>query len=278
MKIIKGQNAIITGASRGLGLYIAKTLASQGVNLVLAARTVSGLEELKEQILPLGVKVVVQPTDMSDQEDIQQLFQRANDEFGCIDIVVNNAGIELFSDYDQVSVDEIEQMIKVNLVGPMLLSKLCLPSMYARNSGHFVNIASAAGIFPPPFAEPYAATKAGLIGFTLSLRTSAKVKNSQVSASVISPGFMDDAGMYEEMKKVGGKVQWFIGSLPAQKLADSVLMAIEKDLSEITLLPGFPRLTKLFNLFAPKMFEKSNIRSGVYNAITTVAEHRNKDV
>ncbi len=276
MKIESGQNAIITGTSRGLGPYVAKTLASRGVNVVLAARTLSGLEALRDELTPSGVRVVVQPTDMSKQDEIQALVQRATEELGQVDIVVNNAAIELFADYDQVSVDEIEQMIQVNLLGPMFLSKLCLPSMYARNRGHIVNIASGAGVFPPPCAESYAASKAGLIGFTLSMRSSAKVKNSKVSASVICPGFMDDAGMYEEMKKVSGKVQWFVGSLPAQRLADAVLTAIEKDLPEITLMPGFPKLTKVFNLFAPKMFERSNVRLGVYDALLAVADHRNE--
>ncbi|MBW2714252.1 MAG: SDR family NAD(P)-dependent oxidoreductase [Deltaproteobacteria bacterium] len=276
MKIESGQNAIVTGTSRGLGPYIAKALASKGVNVVLAARTLSVLESLSDELTPSGVQILVQPTDMSEQDEIQRLVQRATEELGPIDIVVNNAAIELFADYDQVSVEEIEQMLQVNLLGPMLLSKLCLPSMVERNQGHIVNVASGAGLFPPPCAESYAASKAGLIGFTLSMRASAKVKKSKVSASVICPGFMDDAGMYEEMKKVSGKVKWIVGSMPAHRLGDAVLTAIEKDLPEITLMPGFPKLTKLFNVLAPKMFERSNVRAGVYDALLAVAAHRNE--
>ena len=252
MKIVKGQTALITGASKGLGVYIARALAAKGMNLVLAARSVGLLEEVRNEIEAAAVKAIAVSTDVASCSSLEDLVNRSVMEFGHIDVLVNNAGIEFTVAYDALALDEIKQMIQVNLAAPMYLTRLVLPAMLARNSGYIVNISSGAGLLPTPYTEPYAATKFGLVGFTRSLRLTVQEMGSAVSASVICPGFMDDAGMYEHMKNQSGqKVPWIIGSLPAQKVANAVVRAIETDVPDIIVMPGAPRVLMALNAFAP---------------------------
>ena len=278
MHIVKGQTALITGASKGLGVYIARSLAAKGMQLVLAARSGEALEAVRKEIETMGVKAVAVPIDVGDRQALEQLVEKAVDEFGTIDVLVNNAGIEYTTPYDALSPDEIEQMIRVNLTAPMLLTRLVLPDMMARNAGHIVNMASAAGVMPTSFTEPYSATKYGLVGFTRSLRLTAQERGSAVSASAICPGFLDDAGMYENMKQqYGVKAPWFIGSQSAQKAADAVIRAIENDLPEVVVMPGTPRVLMGLNALVPRFMEKVVVKFGFCSVFRDMAEYRSQE-
>ena len=274
MKIIPGQVALITGASRGLGVYMAKTFARYGVNMMISARSEPELNALKDELNQMGVRAESFVGDVSSSEDLKNLYSATMEAFGQVDILINNAGIETWGKYNDLNAEDVTRVIDVNLTAPMLLSRLVLPDMYQRNQGHIVNIASAAGFFPPPYSESYGATKAGLIGFTQSLRLSAQVEGSKVSASCIAPGYMDDAGMYEEMKQVGSKVSWLIGSLPAQTLADAIIKAIEKDKPIQILMPWSPRLLKIIQIIAPGFFELVCHKLKIFDPIISAANER----
>ena len=274
MRIIPGQVALITGASRGLGVYIAKTFARYGVNMMISARSEPELKKLQDELQQLGVRAEIFVADVASPQDLQNLYTATMASFSQIDILVNNAGIETWGKYKDLGADEITKVIDVNLTAPMLLTHLALPDMYRRDVGHIINIASAAGVFPPPYSEPYATTKAGLIGFTQSVRLSAQVDGSHVSASCIAPGYMDDAGMYEEMKQVGDEVSWLIGSLPAQALADAIIKAIEKDSPVKILMPWSPRFLKIVQIIAPRLFEIVSHKLGIFKPIIQSAEVR----
>lgn len=274
MKIERGQVAIVTGASRGLGIYIARTLAARGVNLVLAARTMDAIEARAAEMTAGGIRAIAVQVDMAVESDVRVLYQTAMQAFGSVDYIINNAGIELVNYYEGLSSGDIHRAVNVNLVGPMLLSHLALPDMIRNNRGHIVNIASAAGLFPPPYSETYSATKAGLIAFTQSLRTSAALSHHNIGASVIAPGYMDDAGMYEEMKEHAPKAPWFIGSLPAQDLADEVIRTIEKNRPIKILMPGVPTFLKLLHVIMPRTFQYLSIKLGIFDPLIGTARHR----
>jgi len=275
MKIVKGQTALITGASMGIGVYIAKALAEMGMNMVLAARSSENLELIRQDIESMGVRAIAVPTDVSDHGALKRLVKQANDVFGRIDVLVNNAGIETIADYDVLTQTEIDQVIQVNLIAPMALTRLVFPDMLRRNSGHVVNISSVAGILPTAFNESYAASKYGLVGFTRSLRLTSQEKSSSVSASVICPGFIDDAGMYEDMKRnYRVKAPWFIGSLPAHKVADAVKKSIERDLPNIIVMRGFPRLIMCLSIIVPRILERIAVRHGFFRVFRNVAQQR----
>ncbi len=275
MKIIKGQTALITGASKGIGVYIARALALKGMDLVLAARSASELELVRRDVEALGVTAIAVPTDVSDQKALDSLVDRAVHEFGSIDVLMNNAGIERVATYDRLSLEDIEHMIRVNLHAPMALTRMILPDMLARNRGHIVNMSSAAGVLPTSYNEPYSATKFGLVGFTRSLRLTLQETGSAVSASVICPGFLDDAGLYENMKQAHGvRVPWFLGSMKAEKAADAVVRAIENDLPDVLVMPGAPRMLMSLSAWFPRLAETITVKMGVCRVFRGTAEQR----
>lgn len=257
MEIRKHDVAIVTGASRGLGVYIAEALAAKGARLVLAARTASALEKVAGDLRKTGAEVYCVPTDVADPRALQALVDATLAKFGRIDILVNNAGYDEPMQFDQNTVDDVSRMVEINLTAPMILSRLVIPSMRKAGRGHIVNIASLAGVMPTAYEELYSATKHGLVGFTRSLRASAQDMKWPLSASVICPGFMDDTGIYVEMKreyKVGAPA--WMGAIPAPKLGRAVIRAIEKDLPDVIMMRGTPRLFMASLALMPKVYER----------------------
>lgn len=245
MKDLQGRTAIITGASRGLGLVVARHLAREGTNVVLAARTTESLEQLATELRGLGVKALVVRTDVTDQADLKSLVEATLKEFKSIDILVNNAGLELFRPYQSIDPSDIENLIRVNLVSTLLLTRFVLPHMLDAGQGHIVNMASTAGKFGPAFGAVYGATKAAMIAFTQSLR--GELHGSGVSASAICPGFADDGGVYERVKQRAGKpIPWYVGSTNAEAVAKAVVKSIKGDRPD--LIVNFPGLRPVFTI------------------------------
>ena len=232
MRDVANLNAIITGASRGVGPYISRRLARKKMNLVLVARSATMLEAAAAELRGHGVKAIVAPTDLAKREDLVALVDAAVQEFGTIDVLVNCAGVANVFSYHKLHADDIERGMQVNLIAPMILTWMLLPVMLERGRGHIVNISSIAGRAGPPYGEVYGASKAGLIGFTESLR--AEYRGTGVSASVILPGFVHGAGMYQDSKEKTGVIapRWLGGCSP-ESVACAVLNAIEKDLAEV---------------------------------------------
>ena len=226
---------LLTGAAGGLGIFMARTFADYKVNQVLVDRPEENLEKLQKEIEDRGGKAVTIPCDLRDAVQRRQLLQDARKQLGPIDILVNNAGVEFTSVYHELSEENIYGMLRVNLEAPMILSKLVLPEMLELKRGHIVNISSLAGKSGPAFQEPYAATKAGLIAFTASLR--ATYRGSGVSASVIVPGFAE-AGIYARLKVVTGQpAPTLLGACPPECVAQAVIRAVQRDIPEIIVNP-----------------------------------------
>jgi short-subunit dehydrogenase len=235
MKNLSGKNAILTGASKGLGVHIARALAREGVNLVLTARSVDDLKNVREEILTYNVKAEVIPADLTDTDQIQPLIKEAEEKLGPIDILINNAAIEISSPFKRFSPDDIQKMMTLNLTAPMLLTRGLLPGMLERNRGHIVNISSLAGKTGFPNETPYASSKAGLIMFTHSLRV--ELADTKLDASVICPGFVSDDGMYARMKERAGPVPKIMKPTTPEKVAKGVVRCIRKNISELIVNP-----------------------------------------
>jgi short-subunit dehydrogenase len=258
IKDLRGCNAILTGASRGLGVPIALALADEGVNLTLAARSAEGLEKVRASVEERGVRAVVVPTDVSDRAQLDVLVETSERELGPTDILVNNAGIEATYPYDEYPEDEITQLIEVNLTAPLLLTRKILPGMLARGRGHIVQIASLAGEGGFPLQGPYAASKSALIQFTHSLR--AELVDSPVDTSAVCPGFVSDEGMYADMvTQTGVKASKLLGESKPEKVAQAVIKAIKRGASELYVNPAPMRpvivLRKLFPDSAPRVLK-----------------------
>lgn len=225
MKELRGKNAIVTGASRGLGVYIAKTLAQHGVNLALAARSADKLEETRRTCEAMGVRAIAVAADVTSLDDQRRLVATAEREFGTIDILVNNAGIELVSAFADLSIEQIDDVIRTNLNAPIWLTKLVLPSMLSRKSGAIVQVASLAGKAPVPYDSIYATTKAGLINFAESIQ--GELEGTGVTSSVVCPGFVSEAGMWADREAAGARRPFTLGTVSPQKVANAVIRAIQ---------------------------------------------------
>ena len=196
MKELRGQNAIVTGASRGIGVHIARALAERGVNVALAARSTDKLEATRAACEAAGVKAIALTCDVGSREDLQRLFAAASTDLGPIDILVNNAGIEVTASLPDFTFDQIDDVVRINLIGSIALTKIVLPSMLARHRGVIVNVASLAGKAGMPYNSIYSATKHGLCGFTESLLM--ELDGTGVRAGTVCPGFVSEAGMWAD--------------------------------------------------------------------------------
>jgi short-subunit dehydrogenase len=236
MKDLRGASAILTGASRGLGVEIALTLAREGVNLALAARSAEDLERVRKEVEETGVRAAAIPTDVTDGAQLDALVDRASAEVGPPDILVNNAGIEVLKPYHEYPPEEIEALVRVNLLAPMLLTRKVLPGMLERGRGHIVNMASLAGKGGFPCEVPYSTTKAGLVMFTHTLR--AELIDTPVGCSVICPGFVGEEGMYARMEAAGYPAPRALGATTPRKVADAVVKAIKRGSAELLVNPS----------------------------------------
>ena len=197
MTHLKGRTALLTGADGGMGGHLATALAAEGVNLLLVGFGEHGLAALVDALTARGVCAKSIHADLRDASQRRDVVAAARREFGDIDLLVNNAGVEYSCPYHELTPAQIKDVIEVNLTASMMLAHLVLPDMLRRRSGHIVNMSSLAGKSGPAFQEPYAATKAALTAFTYSLR--ATYRSTGVSASVITPGFVD-TGIYARLK------------------------------------------------------------------------------
>src|SRR3954454_1244290 len=244
-----GRNAKSTAGAALLGGRLVCVLAAEGARVVLSGRNEAALSALAQE---LGGRALV--ADLARRDDVHRLAREA----GEVDILVNNAGIELTKRYVDMTDDDLDRMVAVNLTAPMLLTRDLLGGMLARGRGHVVFIASMSGKVGVSCNEPYAATKAGLIGLTRSLR--AEFRDAPVGFSVVSPGFIAATGMWNRMDE---RAPLLAGEAKPEKVAAATIRAIEKDLPDVTVngTPVGPMLA--FGQLAPRTFERFSRRFGV---------------
>jgi short-subunit dehydrogenase len=251
---LKNKTAIVTGASRGIGTYIAQALAQEHMKLVLAARSVPELEEVAQRLQQEGYQVLAVPTDVTDPSALEALVEAARREFGTVDVLVNNAGSETLDTYHRLVWEEVYHTLEVNLTAPMRLTHLVLPGMLSQRRGHIVNISSLAARNAVTNQEPYCTSKAGLWGFTVALRAS--YRGSGVSASAICPGFIKGVGMFQRIQDMSGVKTPFYGASPPEKVASAVVRAIKQNLPEVIVNPVPVRPFLALEALFPRLIER----------------------
>jgi 3-oxoacyl-[acyl-carrier protein] reductase len=185
---LKGKVALVTGAGRGIGKAISLMLAQSGCRVILAARTRAQLEEVHREIRDRGGEALAVPTDLTQDEDIQQLVETSRS-WGAVDILINNAGWGKRAPVVRGDVADWDRTHRVNLRAPMILAKMLLPGMIEKGEGAVINIGSVSGKTGEANGAAYAASKFGLIGFTQSLYE--EVRESRIKVAVILPGYVD---------------------------------------------------------------------------------------
>ncbi|WP_203261888.1 3-oxoacyl-[acyl-carrier-protein] reductase [Streptococcus uberis] len=185
---IKGKNVFITGSSRGIGLAIAKEFSSLGANIVLNGR--SNLNpEVMDFFKGAEGKVIFVSGDVSNQADADRMVQEATDQLGAIDVLVNNAGITFDKLMLKMTQEDFETVLRINLIGAFNMTKSVLKPMSKARQGAIINLSSVVGLIGNIGQANYAASKAGLIGFTKSVAR--EVASRGVTVNAIAPGFIE---------------------------------------------------------------------------------------
>lgn len=188
MLSLKGKVAIVTGASSGLGVTFATALAESGANLEITARRTEKLNKVAGEIKALGVKVKPLQSDVTKEDQVKSLIDDTVKTFGRVDIVVNNAGVAAMSPATDISLDEWNRVVTVNLTGTFLCARAAAKQIIRQGGGKIVNIASIYGavgdVFP---ASPYYATKGAVINLTRDLAV--EWAPFKINVNAIAPGF-----------------------------------------------------------------------------------------
>lgn len=181
--------ALITGAARGIGKEVAKKFAKNGYDVVINyVSSKTDTEKLKKEFEDLGVKVLLVKADVSNQEEAEDLVNQTINTFGKIDVLVNNAGITKDNLLMRMSEEDFEKVININLKGTFLVTKYAIKYMMKKRRGSIVNLASVVGVAGNAGQCNYAASKAGIIGFTKSIAKELAGRN--IRANAVAPGFI----------------------------------------------------------------------------------------
>lgn len=190
------KTAIITGASSGIGQATALLLAESGVQVVLVSRRDEQLKQLADRILSTGGTAITVPTDITDCQQVQTMVETVLDKLGCIDILVNSAGLIDVAPTIEASVERWQQLIQVNLLGTMYCCHAVAPVMQEQQQGHIVNISSVAGRTASAGVAAYNASKWGVGAFSEALRQ--ELCRSGVRVTVVEPGWVETP-LYDEI-------------------------------------------------------------------------------
>lgn len=252
---------VITGASRGIGERLAAGFADRGARLVLAARSADALEARAENLRARGVRVLTVPTDISVRSDAQNLIDRSLAEFGSIDVLINNAGVERYARFHEKGLDEIESVIRTNVIGTMTLTRLAVPHMIERGRGHIVNISSMAGKSAIAYNVDYSTSKHALVGFSWSLR--AELAPRGIGVSVVCPIFVEEAGMHHD-RNPNEKAPAAARAVPMKAVVDATVKAVERNKAEILVTKPLGKVSDVLAAVSPDALIALQRRLGIY--------------
>ncbi|CAI8289995.1 MAG: 3-oxoacyl-[acyl-carrier-protein] reductase FabG [Porticoccaceae bacterium UBA1117] len=241
----EGKTIIITGASAGVGAACARAFARHKANLVLCARGQAGLDKISEE-LSSQCSLLTVAMDVSDTDQCLALLTKAEDEFGRVDVLINNAGMHHRGDLEKVKPIDVGSMVDINLRAPLILSCAAIPFIKKSDGGAIVMVGSLAGMAPLQGAATYSATKAGLRAFAYALAD--ELKDSEINVGVVSPGPIDTGFIMSEIDVV----EDIVFSQPmssADGVADAVLSIARGDKVEIAMPAASGRLVMLSYLF-----------------------------
>lgn len=197
---LSGKVAVVTGAGRAIGKAIALGMATQGADVVVAARTTSEIEQTAAEIVAKGKQSIAVTTDVRHSDQVQNLINSAIKKFGKIDIMVNNAGGQFPASSIQMTEGQWDAIIRENLRSVFLCSSAVCKEMIKRNTGSIINIASIAGLHGYTINSAYAVAKAGIINLTITM--SVELGKFNVRVNCISPGYIGHEAVMQAFDKM----------------------------------------------------------------------------
>ena len=188
--MLKGKTALVTGSTSGIGLGIAEAMAAAGANVILNGfGPADEIEALRSALAARhGTTVSFDGADMSQQAAIETMMRRAHAEFGGVDLLINNAGIQHVAPVDEFPVDKWNAILAINLTAAFQTTRLALPAMKAKGYGRIVNVASAHALVASPYKSAYVAAKHGIAGFTKTVAL--EVAEAGITVNAVCPGYV----------------------------------------------------------------------------------------
>jgi short-subunit dehydrogenase len=241
---LRGQVAVVTGASRGLGLLLARQLADQGCRLVICARDQDELTRARADLERCGTEVLAVRCDISDRAQAEDLIERAIEHFGSVDVLVNNAGIIQVGPLEMMTVADFETAMGVMFWGTVYATLAALPHMRSRRSGRIVNITSIGGKVSVPHLVPYSCAKFAAVAFSEGLRAELTPEGIGVTTAV--PGLMRTGSHLHALftGQAEREFAWFslaasvpLLSMDAERAARRIIDAAQRGRAEVILTP-----------------------------------------
>ncbi len=235
--------ALVTGSSSGIGAATAHLLASKGLKVVLVARRIERLQVLVNEITSLGGNASLIQADLSETYECQDIFRQCIEEFGNVDVLVNNAGLAYYGYTSVMHWETAKEILQVNVIAAAYLTRLFLPMMEARQNGHIINIGSVNGVMPSQGTAFYSGSKAFLIAFTTALYR--ELRGSGVIVSVINPGPVATE-LFDNSEKIpnGFRIPAENFAVPAESVAASVWSLLQRP-RRIAYVPWYWRWTAI---------------------------------
>jgi short-subunit dehydrogenase len=228
MATITGKTIVLTGASRGLGASIARALASEKATVVCVSRSEDKLSKICAEINELGGKGISIPFDISQVENLSTLVEQIEQQVSAVDILINNAGMEIYHAFNNYTLAEIQLVLSTNLLAAMELTRLILPSMLDRGKGQIVNMASLSGKKGAAYNSTYSASKGGLVMWSDALRQ--ELTDTGVGVSTICPGYVSGHGMTADS---GVPIPSLAGASTPEAVTKAVIKAISQNQAEV---------------------------------------------
>jgi short-subunit dehydrogenase len=242
---LRGAVAVVTGASAGIGESTALLLAREGAHVVLAARRLERLQALAERIASRGGRALPVRCDVSVPADLDELAARTEEAFGRCDVLVNNAGIPGGGPFRERTPDEIERVVRVNLLGVMLGTHTFLPMLIRQRRGHIVNVASLAGRFATPGSSVYGATKHAVVAFSESLYY--ELKPLGVLVTTVNPGFTRTEGFPQD--DIPGPLV-----MRREHVAEAILDVVRRGRAPEVSVPRALGAAQVFRVLTPPLY------------------------
>jgi len=231
----ENRTAVVTGAASGIGAALAQRLSERGCHLALSDINADGLESVAEQLKSNDRRVTTQAFDVGDRDAIYRFADEVREAHGHADLVFNNAGVATMGTFEQVSEQDFDWLLGINLHGPIRMTRAFLPQLHQSNDAHIVNISSIFGMVAPPGQTAYCASKFGLLGFSDALRH--EFEDSSIGVTTVHPGGINtniaaaarvpDDSDEAELEELQKSVQELL-VMPPVDAADIILQAVTK--------------------------------------------------
>ncbi|UUY02458.1 SDR family NAD(P)-dependent oxidoreductase [Svornostia abyssi] len=245
---LRDRTVLLTGATGGIGHAIARACAARGASLVLTGRRTDVLEGLAAELGAQSVAV-----DLADRAQLDRLLA----DHGDADVLIANAALPATGLISELTVEQIDRMLDVNLRAPVMMAQRMVPGMLSRGAGHLVFISSLSGKVPSAHSSIYNATKFGMRGFAGALRE--ELHDTNVGVSTVFPGFIRDAGMFAEADI---ELPPGVGTRSPEEVAEATVRAIERNRREVDVAPLSMRAGVMVAGMAPELASRFQRRMG----------------